>query len=140
MRYRFFEGLLEHAKTRTSLHANISPSKRSWVGVGSGIAGVAFNYVVRQHDARVELYIDTRDSDKNQRISGALADNKDSIERTFGHSLKWGALKGRQACRISKAYGNRGYLDEDKWEAVYEALVDAMAKFGSALKPHLKGL
>ena len=63
LRYRFFEGLLEYAKSKTQLHVNISPTNHNWVGAGSGIAGVGFNYAVRQHDAYVELYIDTRGGD-----------------------------------------------------------------------------
>ena len=39
VRHRFFEGLLRHAKSRTQLHANISPSKQNWVSAGSGISG-----------------------------------------------------------------------------------------------------
>lgn len=140
VRYRFFEGLLGHAKSRTRLHANISPSKESWVGAGSGIAGVGFNYVVLQRGARVELYIDTRDGEENQRIFEGLASKKDRIESAFGRSLEWDTKEGRRACRISKTYGSGGYRDEDKWGTVYEELADAMAKLESALKPHLKRL
>lgn len=107
LRYRFFEGLLEHAKSITPLHANISPSKNSWAGAGSGIAGVGFNYVVRQRDARVELYIDTRDGEEDQRIFGALSRKKERIEGTFGWPLDWDTKEGRRACRIQKTYLTR---------------------------------
>ena len=36
LRYRFFEGLLQHAKAKTQLHANISPGKANWAGTGAG--------------------------------------------------------------------------------------------------------
>ena len=139
-RYRFFEGLLEHAKQRTQLHANISPSKQSWVAAGSGIGGVAFTYVVRQRDARVELYIDTPDGDRNQRIFKALSLKKERIEGVFGFPLVWDTKEGRRACRIQKTYATGGYRDEEAWEAVYEELAKAMAKLESALRPHLQGL
>ena len=138
MRYRFFEGLLEHAKSKTQLHANISPSKHGWVGAGAGIAGVSFNYVVRQRDARVELYIDTLDSDENQRIFKALFLKKVTIEGAFGLPLDWDTKEGRRACRIQKTYATGGYRDENDWEGVYEELADAMTKLESALKPYLK--
>ncbi len=140
VRHRFFEGLLGHAKSRTQLHANISPSKNNWAGARSGIAGVGFNYVVLQHGARVELYIDTGGGDENQRIFGALARERNGIESTFGGALEWDTKEGRRACRIAKSYESGGYRDEDKWEAVYEELADAMAKLESAVKPHLRGL
>ena len=140
LRYRFFDGLLQHAKSKTQLHANISPAKHSWVGAGSGIAGVSFNYVVRQRDSRVELYIDTRDGDENQRIFGALFLKKEKIEGAFGLPLEWDTKEGRRSCRIQKTYATGGYRDEDDWEAVYEELAEAMAKLDSALKPDLKKL
>ena len=122
------------------MHANISPSKESWVAAGAGIGGLAFTYVVRQRDARVELYIDTPDGDRNQRIFNALSLKKEAIEEVFGFPLVWDTKEGRRACRIQKTFATGGYRDEEAWEAVYEELVEAMAKLESALKPHLQGL
>src|SRR5437016_3620830 len=45
-RLRFWAGLLERAKQRTKLHANISPGTASWVGASAGRSGLAFNYVI----------------------------------------------------------------------------------------------
>ena len=140
LRYRFFEGLLEHAKSRTQLQANFSPSKQNWVAEASGIAGVTFNYAVRQRDARVEVYIDTLDGDENQRIFKALFRKKERIEGTFGFALDWYTRKGQRACRILKTYSTGGYVTEDAWEAVFAELAEAMAKLESAIKPHLKTL
>ena len=131
LRYRFFEGLLEHAKSRTHLHANISPGKYTWLGAGSGTAGVTFNYVVGQLNARVELYIDTRDGDESQRIFEALSGKSDKIEGAFGLPLEWDTKEGRRACRIQKTFATGGYRDEDDWEAVHEELAEAMAKLES---------
>ena len=139
-RYRFFDGLLEHAKPRTRLHANISPGTATWVGASAGIAGIAFNYGVRQGDARVELYIDTPNSDENQRIFEALSVQKQTIEGAFGLPLEWDTMEGRRACRIRKAFTTGGYRDEGAWDAIYEELVEAMVELESALKPHLQGL
>ncbi len=137
LRYRFFEGLLEHARTKNPLHANISPSTSSWVAAGAGTTGVSFNYAVRQRDARVELYIDTPDRDRNQRIFEALSLKKEMIEEVFGFPLVWDTKEGRRACRIEKTFATGGYLDEDRWDAVHEELADAMVKLESAVRPHL---
>lgn len=140
LRYRFFEGLLEHAKSRTQRHANISPSKRTWVAAGAGKSGLSFVYLVGVRDARVELYIGTRDGDRNQRYFEALFGKKGAIEEAFGAPLDWQALPHRRACRIKKTYTTGGYRDEDAWEAMYEELAVAMAKLEAALKPHLERL
>ena len=140
LRYRFFQGLLEHAKARTQLHANISPSKDTWVSAGAGRSGVVFTYVVAVGSARVELSIANADADKNQRYFEALFRKREVIESAFGSPLDWQPLHGRKACRIRKTYTTGGYRDEDVWEAVYEELAVAMAKLESALKPHIERL
>ena len=139
LRYRFWEGLLEHAKSKTQLYANIRPSRANQLGAGAGIAGFGYNYVVRQHDADVMLYIDTGDRAKNQRIFEALAHKKEKIEGEFGAKLEW-VNKGEliKSRRIRKTYATGGYRNQDDWEAVYEELSEGMAKLESALKPHLK--
>ena len=140
LRYRFFEGLLEHAKSKTPLHANISPSTGTWLAAGAGKTGLTFGYVVGMRGARVELYIGSQDGDNNQQYFEALFSKKETIEAAFGSSLNWQPLEGKSACRIKKAYTTGGYRDEDVWEAVYEELTVAMAKLESALKLHLKKL
>ncbi len=137
LRYRFFEGLLERARSETPLHANISPGTAGWVGAGAGIAGLSFNYVVRQRDARVELYIDTPDGDENRRIFDELSRNREEIERCFGDPLEWDTKEVRRACRIQQTYDTGGWRDEDDWEAAHERLVEGMKKLESALRPHL---
>ncbi|MXY67969.1 MAG: DUF4268 domain-containing protein [Acidobacteriia bacterium] len=138
LRLRFFEGLLEHAKSKTQLHANISPSIHGWVGAGSGIAGLTFNYVIREREARVELYIDTPDGEKNQSIFETFSAKKEQIEVAFSGPLEWDTKEGRRACRIQKTFATGGYRDEDKWEAVYAVLAEGMVKLESAFRTHLK--
>lgn len=142
LRYRFFEGLLAHAKRGTQLHSRIRPPHNAhWVGAGSGIAGVTFNYVVRQRDANVELYIDTTDGAENTRILDALLLKKDAIEAKFGQALEWDSTReGSRARRIGKTCTSGGYRDEDNWPEVHEELAQAMAELESALRPHLNGL
>ncbi len=55
LRLRFWEELLAKANQASTLYANISPSKDSWLSAGSGKSGVGYNYNIRQHDTRVEL-------------------------------------------------------------------------------------
>ena len=138
--YRFFEGLLDHAKLRTQLHANIRPSKGAFVGANAGIVGLTFYYVVLKSKARVELYIDTPHRDKNKRIFEELLRERVEIEGTFGAPLEWDTKKGRRAFRIAKTYDTGGIRDEDAWEAVHKELAGAMAKLESALKPRLSRL
>ena len=104
IRQAFWSKLLERAKERTKLHANISPGQYSWIGTSAGRRGLGFNYAVRQHEASVELYIDRgKDTDEeNKTIFDTLVASKDDIEATFGEPLEWQRLESKRACRIRK--------------------------------------
>lgn len=114
IRQAFWSLLLERAKERTKLHANISPGQYSWIGTSAGRRGLGFNYAVRQHEASVELYIDRgKDTDEeNKTIFDTLVASKDDIEATFGEPLEWQRLESKRACRIRKEIELGGYRDK----------------------------
>lgn len=143
IRKEFWKQLLDYAKTKTNLHASISPSKDNWVETSSGISGVRYSYVVTRKGTSVHLYIDRgKDSEQeNERIFDALLSKKDEIEKAFGVSLEWQRLNGKRACRIEYNMQGQGYRDdESKWRQSIEAMVDAMIRLESSLRPHLHRL
>jgi len=137
IRRRFWTELLEKAKSKTNLHANISPGKDSWIGAGSGKQGLGFNYVIRMHDALTELYIDKgRDlEEENKRIFDDLFASKQQIEDVFGDTLEWERLDGRRACRIRKLIDIGGYRNDEVWDELQNAMIHAMVQLEKALKP-----
>lgn len=141
-RNAFWTRLLEYAKTRTRLHAAISPSYDTWVGTGAGISGLAFNYRVRQHEALVELYIDRGKGadEENLRIFDHLLAHRVDVEAAFGEALEWNRLEGHRACRIAYGFKLGGYRDDDRADELMAAMVDAMIRLEAALRPQLQGL
>lgn len=143
IRHQFFTGLLDYAKTKTKLHAGVSPSEYNWLATGAGVRGLSYNYSLTKHASTVELYIDRgKDAEKeNKTIFDQLFAAKDEIERAFGEPLEWQRLEDRRACRIRKKLTIGGWRDEpSKWPAVYDAMVDAMIRLEKALKPHVQKL
>jgi hypothetical protein len=140
--HEFWTQLLELARQRTGLHANIKAGDDSWIGTSAGISGLALNYVIRKNNASVELYIDRgrdRDAD-NIALYAHLERNRSEIEERFDGPLKWERLEGRRACRVSAPLDVGGLQDRDRWPAIQEAMVDAMIRFDRALRPHLSAL
>ena len=139
---RFWTQLLNRARERTPLHANIAPNDRSyqWTPVKNGLY---LRYGIQQHTSDVKLYIDRgadrRDSE-NSEIFDALAEAKEEIQKAFGEPLEWFPLEGRRACRIDKQLSLGGYRDEEKWPEIQEATIDAMIRLYAALKPHIDNL
>lgn len=141
-RKRFWTALLEVAKTKTKLHSNISPGIYNWIGTSAGVQGLNWNYAVRQHDAQVELYID-RDKDTgegNKAILDKLQANSAEIEKSFGAPLLWESLDEKRACRVRYVVDVAGWQDEQKWPEADVALVDAMVKMESSIRPYMKDL
>jgi hypothetical protein len=140
LRYRFWKALLERSRQRTELHANISPSRDSWISAGAGKSGLGFNYAIRELDARVELYIDRREAEQNRANFDALAASREDIEEGSGEPLVWQKLESRKASRISGMIERGGYREEERWPEIQDAMIDAMIRLEKALRPNLSRL
>jgi hypothetical protein len=142
IRRRFWTNLLDRAKQRSKLHSAASPREYGWVSAGSGKRGVSFNYVITQHAASVELYIDRgRDAeDENTLIFDSLREHKDEIEQAFGEALSWEPLEAKRACRIANRMALGGYRDESRWSEIQDAMVDGMVRLERALRSHIAKL
>ena len=142
IRNQFWTGLLEGARAKTKLHANISPGQHSYIGTGAGKYGLSYNYVIRRNDGDVELYIDRgkEGEDENKATFDRLAESKDTVEAACGESLDWQRLDGKRACRIKRNIALGGYRDESRWPEIQDAMIDAMIRLEKALKPHIAKL
>jgi hypothetical protein len=141
-RKRFWTSLLARAKATTKLHATNSPGEYSYIRTSAGIRGINFSYVIRRHDALVELYID-RTSDMgewNEQILQKLAAHREEIEQQFGGPLEWVSHAGRRACHIRTTISGGGWQDEEHWPQVQDAMTDAMIRLERVLRGHVKAL
>jgi Domain of unknown function (DUF4268) len=139
MRKRFWAGLLSRPKVKTTRHANIAPGEYTYIGAGSGVRGLHFNYVVGQTEGRVELYIDrgAEEAEANKPIFDRLNNQKKQIEGDFGGELSWQRLDEQRSCRIACGTTGGWKNDESKWPEIQDAMIDAMIRLEKALKPHL---
>lgn len=137
---RFWTSLLARARLKTSLHANISPSEYNYISTSAGVPGLGLNYVILQHEGRVELWINRGSRDENKSVFDALAAEKQSIEAAFGGALEWQRLENKDACRIAVVISEGGYRDEESWPQVQDAMIDGMIRLGKALEPHMSKL
>jgi hypothetical protein len=143
IRYRFWTGLLDYAKTKTKLHAGISPSEYNWISTSAGARGLAYAYTLTKHAAAVVFSIDRgKGAEKeNKAIFDQFLSAKDEIERTFGEALEWKSLEDTRVCRIWKQITAGGWRDDPaRWPEVYAAIVDAMIRLEKALRPHIQKL
>ena len=142
----FLERLLTLSEGRTTLEARLSPSARDFIEIGAGASGLHFRYVVGLKKTRVELYIARPDATANKRIFDELESHKHEIEAAFGGQeqssrLSWERLEGSKSSRIAYHLSNGGSAgDEARWEMVQHAMIDAMTRLESALRPFISKL
>lgn len=139
-RKEFWEGLLKKSKKMTNLFRNNSPSHSSYIYTGAGIAGIGFNYIIRNDSVSIDLYIDTdkKTGKQNKAIFDALFKQKHAIEVAFGAELDWQRHNEERASRIEKRYPGGGLNTPDKWPELQDTLIDAMIRFHKAIHPRLK--
>ncbi len=137
----FWTRLLTKSKEKTELHTNISPSKRSWIGTGAGIAGLTYCYSVANNSVSAHLYIDRgKDSQEiNRRIFDTLHAKKEEIETDFGESLDW-ECEDRRSCCIRWKCTEGGLMAEDRWDDLHDKMIDRMIKLDKALVNHIRRL
>lgn len=142
IRYKFWEELLDYAKSKTQIHANRKPSQDGWISGGLGRSGFALTYSVRQTDSQVELWISLGKgtADKNLAVFEALKAQSEAIESKFGDELEWMDLPDSDGCRIRYIVDGGWRTPSDKWPEVHQELVDAMIRLNDAVREPVLGL
>lgn len=142
LRKEFWTELLDKAKEKTKLHANVSPCIYSWVGAGAGHAGIGYNYVIANNASSVEVYLDRGKDfpDINKERFDELFKYKDKIEEVFGDKLSWERLNDRRASRIAFRINNAGLKNRDKWPELQDKMIDSMIRLKKATEPFIKKL
>ena len=138
-RIEFWGQLLERLKNELPVYKNISPNKDNWIGTTLGKSGLAYNFVIKMDESRVELYIDTGDGDRNKRIFDACYNTKEQIEKEFGGKLEWQRLDDRRASRIYFPISG-GLLQKDQWSSIQSIMIDTMKRLQKVLQPEIKNL
>lgn len=137
LRLEFWQQLLEKAKTRTKLHAKVTPTKENWVGAGIGKNGLRLIYYVRMDDAQLMLYIDRGEAEWNQKTFNFLFEHKSEIEGLFGAPLDWQSLPNKRASYIRYVLSGYGVKDQEHWDELQNRMIDAMIRFEASFRPYL---
>ena len=136
VRREFWTKVIRAIATKTSLFQNVSPGTHSWIGAGSDVRGVGFNFVAGRAYGRAELYIDRGEREENKFIFDQLYGKKESIETAFGGVLTWERLDDKRASRIKCEMPGSIY-DPDQWPTLIEFMTDAMVRMENTFKERL---
>ncbi|MCD8509733.1 MAG: DUF4268 domain-containing protein [Bacillus sp. (in: Bacteria)] len=119
---------------KTDLFRNISPSKDNWIGAGTGISSVSYNFVMSRSYARVEVYIQRAVKEENKFIFDELKKYRETIENEFGDVLVWDRLDDKKASRIKNQKDEVNIFNEADWESMIEFMANSMVRLENAFK------
>ena len=89
----------------------------------------------------VEVFFGRKDADANKRMFDELPKHKNEIEQAFGEPLAWERLDEKLGSKVAYRVTIGGYQNpEDEWNAIQQAMVDAMIKLERSVKPFLTNL
>jgi len=138
VRRDYWEQLLDaFQKSSCQLYSNISPSKDHWLCAGSGVTGCPYSLIFNQKELRVELWFGRNSTEENKWLFDNVAEQKDSIERTFGAELEWLRLDDKKQSRVQYAVKLDGF-NRDEWPAAINWHVEQMTKLEQAIKTPLQ--
>ncbi|MBB5698517.1 DUF4268 domain-containing protein [Sphingomonas yantingensis] len=133
---RFWSQLIDRSRSRTGVVANRSTSRDHWLTGSIGKAGFQPTFTMKQHDSRVEMYIDLGKGGEQRTKASfqALYDQKEAIEREYGAKLEWQPLPEKRGCRIYGFVDGGWKTPEDEWPDLQSRLIDAMVQLERAFR------
>ena len=138
VRKEFWELLLKKMNEISPMFHNISPSIYAWIGAGSGMRGVGYNFGISKNYGRSEIYIDRGDKDENKEIFDFLFAGKEQIEADFGRGLEWERLDDKRASRIKYENPEFNVFEKDQWPEMIKFMSDGMVRLENAFRNPLK--
>lgn len=143
LRYEFWQGFLERARTSLKRFARLSPTTDYWIRAGTGVGGFYLVALIGRDGGGVRLYVDMgpgREAETKEAFR-RLQERRADIEREFGAPLEWDPGEGVRKAEVSyRVPVDAGFRDRERWPELWEAMVQALARLERAVEPPLKGL
>ena len=123
----FWRGFAREYRGGKSEFAGRTPSTRRYWGFPIG-NGMSYFVTLNRSCARVELYIDSQNTEWNKRVCD---DMKKSLAAS-NPSMKFDSLPGKRAARIFVENNGFRFKDRDRWNEARKWLCESLDRFRSA--------
>ncbi|MDF2857475.1 MAG: hypothetical protein K0Q87_3326 [Neobacillus sp.] len=138
LRVDFWKLLLKEMNAKSSLFQNISPSKDNWIGAGTGIGNVSFQFAITGTYAGIALYMWRSNTMENKYIFDELYKVREEVEAAFGDPLEWRRLDGNKGSDILFRKTGVSVFNKEDWPKMINFMVDSMIRFEKAFQSPLK--
>lgn len=134
---KYLEAIHEQHPGLTNVKA---ASTRNWTNINYLRGGINISLAFLAKSRLVcEVYIDTRDAERNSTILGALIKHKSEVEKVVGEQLHWDDIPLKRACRI-RAITDGDVLDTSSHDRLITWLAEYQFKMKQIFKPLVEAL
>lgn len=137
---KYWAQLIDRSKLRTQLLSNRTTTADHWLSAGIGRSGFNLSASLIQTNGQVECYIRLGNEEKSKAAFKTLQSRREEIEKSFGGSLDWQELPGRQGCRICTQLDGGWKSPESEWPEMQDRMIDALMRLEGALKKPIQEL
>ena len=135
--FEFWSTLLPKMNEQSSFK-NANPLRYPWISRSAGSKGIIYEIHVTNKCARISLYIDTGEKERNKKIFDNLSLRKNEIGLKFGEGeLVWDRLDGRQGSRVAVNLQGVNVFEKADWDKMIEFFVKHVPKFEEAMGDEL---
>jgi len=137
----YFQLLIDELREKHRFTGARKGQPQSWYSFASGFSGITYGACFSMGNrARVELYIDGGDVEKNKDFFDRLALEKERVENDFGEPFEWERLDEKKASRIAIYRPGSIEDDEETLNEIRIWTIDCLLKSKQTFHAHLKRL
>jgi hypothetical protein len=135
----YFQELIDELREKYKFSNARKGQPQSWYSFASGYSGITYAMCFALGNrARVELYIDQGNAEKNKSLFDSICEDRELIESKFGEKLEWERLDEKQACRIAIYREGSIEDDQEKLKEIREWSIQKLLKFKEVFHPNMK--
>lgn len=137
MRKAFWAEFIQYCKDNDGIFANLTPQGDHWISKTIRVPyGIHMSAVIGYNFARIEIYFNANNKERNKRIYDFLYSRKDEIEAEYNRPLIWQKLLDKTACRIKDEREFQCFDLDDRTE-LFAFLKDASDKMSVIFHNHI---
>lgn len=138
IRRKYWQAAIGEIQKATGTFSNCGNTFNNTVYGATGRSGVYIGCIANFDSARIELYIDMGDRDKNKAYFDALRSHRISVERSFGEPLQWNRADESRASKVFFELKCVSITNESDWPTMIQFHAQKGKLLFEAVKPFLE--
>jgi hypothetical protein len=135
----YFQELIDELRDKHKFTGARIGQPQNWYSFRSELPGVSYGASFAQGArARVEVYIDQGEWERNKQMFDWLSNEKEVIEQEFGSKLEWDRLDDRQGSRVAIYRPGSITSDSATLQEIRSWTIEQLLKFKKVFGPRLK--